>query len=56
MIRCENCGAELDEDELRAVEEPRGEFWGIPCSETIYVCPICGNDDLREIEEDEDED
>lgn len=50
--RCDNCGAELEEDEVKAIEDPRGEFWGMPCSETIYVCPVCGTDALEE-EDDE---
>ena len=50
IYRCPNCNAVIDEEEVREVQEPRGEFWGIPCSETMYCCPICGN----EVEEDND--
>jgi hypothetical protein len=53
--RCANCGAELEEDEVKTIEDPRGEFWGMPCSETIYVCPVCGTDALEE-EDKENED
>ena len=39
---CSYCRTILDEEDLREVEEPRGEAWGQPCYETISVCPICG--------------
>ena len=47
MYRCNNCGAIFDEPNITAVEEGRGEYWGIPCSETVYydVCPKCGSYD-----------
>lgn len=38
---CE-CGAVFEEPARR--EESRGEFWGVPCSETVYLCPTCGSD------------
>lgn len=40
--QCPSCGAILTEDELATVEESRGEFWGVPCWESINVCPMCG--------------
>lgn len=49
---CE-CGAVFHEP--KAVEESRGEFWGMPCSETMYYCPVCGDDCFDEEEVDEDE-
>lgn len=53
---CWECKSEIQGDDLKAVEESRGEFWGTPCYETMYVCPNCGSDDLEEIYEDEDDD
>lgn len=53
MYRCESCGLEFFQP--KAVEEDRGEFWGMPCSETMYYCPGCGDDCFEEIEVDEDE-
>lgn len=47
FICCE-CGKEFDEP--RAVQESRGEFWGVPCSETVYYCPFCGGD-FEEVQE-----
>lgn len=37
--RCRDCGEYCDEP--RYVEEDRGEFWGIPCTERIAYCPHC---------------
>jgi len=42
---CEECGKELDDEELHSVWESRGEFWGAPCSEQMlvgYKCGSCG--------------
>jgi len=52
--RCNDCGHEFSR--LKAIEEPRGEFWGIPCSETLYVCPNCEGDDIEELDGDKDDD
>ena len=49
--RCCNCGCECG---IHAVEEPRGEFWGFPCSETMYYSDCC-DDDFEEVEEEEDD-
>ena len=38
-FRCFDCGKYFDDP--KAVEEDRGEFWGIPCTETVYYCPYC---------------
>jgi hypothetical protein len=51
MYRCNDCGCEFCQP--KAVEESRGEFWGIPCSETMYYCPNCESDDFDETDEDE---
>ena len=54
MYKCRDCGEYFEEPER--VEEPRGEFWGVPCSETMYYCPYCGGSDWDEswiIEEEE---
>ena len=47
MYRCNACGEIFDELGCKAVEESRGEYWGIPCSETVYYecCPHCGEED-----------
>lgn len=53
--RCCNCGRLFDYDELKKVEEGRGEYWGIPCYETMYYSPCC-QDDYEEAYEDDEED
>ena len=48
---CRNCGKVFDWP--IAVEESRGEYWGMPCSETVYYSPCC-TDDFEEVEIDDD--
>lgn len=56
MLRCCDCGWIGTGDELKAVEESRGEFWGTPAYETMYYCPCCGSDDIEDdYEPDEEE-
>ena len=50
---CTECGATFDEP--RAVEESRGEFWGFPAYETMYYCPFCGGDFVKNEEFDEED-
>ena len=52
---CIECGKTFDESEIAVWEESRGEFWGVPCSETMNGCPYC-HGDYEEYREDEDED
>ena len=52
MFRCLECDAEFEEP-VR-FEESRGEYWGVPCSETLWGCPYC-HGEYEEIKEDEDE-
>lgn len=55
MVKCEDCGWIGEPEDLKRVEESRGEFWGAPCWETMYYCPCCGGDCLDYyIEEDSD--
>ena len=53
--RCCECGEIFDEDEIKVVEEDRGEFWGMPCTETMYYSPCC-MDDFDDAYEDDEED
>lgn len=41
MLQCEECGLIFDEEELASWNENRGEFWGMPCFETLQGCPNC---------------
>ena len=50
MFRCNDCGREFFKPLL--VEEERGEFWGIHCTETMYYCPFCESEDFQPIEVD----
>lgn len=47
MYKCNCCGELFEEPEVISVEEDRGEYWGVPCSETMYYerCPHCGEED-----------
>lgn len=55
---CNDCGDVFYEDELccETHYESRGEFWGAPCREKVYVysCPICGSQDVEPYTEPED--
>ena len=53
MYKCNDCGIKFRR--FKEIEESRGEFWGIPCSETLYVCPNCEGDDIEELNGDEDD-
>ena len=44
MLRCIDCGKIFDDDDVAVWEESRGEFWGVPCSETVSGCPHCQGD------------
>ena len=56
---CLECDAEFDEP--ASWREGRGEFWGVPCSEQMFGCPVCHGEFVtteeyeREYGEDEDE-
>lgn len=54
MYRCYNCGKTFSTPKI--VYESRGEYWGIPCTETMYYSPCCGDEDFDEIKEDEEDD
>lgn len=47
--RCVNCGRIFEEDDIVRKEESRGEFWGMPCYETMYYSPCC-KDDFEELD------
>ncbi len=48
---CKNCGAVIDENELKSVSEEVGEYWGSPAYATYSVCPCCDCEDLEEATE-----
>lgn len=54
-FKCENCGRIFTEDEIKFVEESRGEFWGVPCTETMSYSPCC-TDNFEELEEEPEDD
>ena len=45
---CHECGKHFDYPE--SVEEGR-EYWGMPCTETVYLCPHCGSGEFEEVKE-----
>lgn len=53
MYRCNDCGAIFDDPQ--AVEEDRGEFWEMPCTETMYYCPCCESEDFDVYDPDDDD-
>ena len=55
MLICRECESIFNEDELKIVHEPRGEFWGIPCTEPMAYCPYCGSEWIEDYNEEEEE-
>lgn len=59
MIKCYDCGAVFEDSEVVVEEwdEPRGEYWGMPCTEHMveWRCPFCNSDEVDDYTEDEDE-
>ena len=55
MVRCCDCSWIGEPEELKAVDESRGEFWGMPAYETMYYCPECGSDCVDDYNEEEEE-
>ena len=53
LYRCCNCGRVFEHSEMKVVEESRGEYWGIPCTERMYYSPCCTDDFENVYEEDE---
>lgn len=51
MYICENC--DITFETPLAIEESRGEHFGFPSWETVYVCPMC-NGDFTEKENEDD--
>lgn len=54
MLICNDCNRTFAEEELATWEESRGEFWGMPCSETMQGCPFCHSCDVENYNESED--
>ena len=42
--KCCECGQIFDEEDIKYVEEYRGEFWGAPAYETMPCSPCCEAD------------
>ena len=50
-VKCGDCGKVFDEGEIITWREDRGEFWGMPCYETLSGCPFCHGLDCENVEE-----
>lgn len=55
MLKCEDCGAIFEEDELATWQESRGEFWGSSCYETMQGCPHCFSGAVEEYDGEDEE-
>lgn len=51
LCKCCNCGKLFEDEDAIREEEPRGEYWGVPCTETMYYSPCCHDDFEDYIEE-----
>ena len=47
MFICLDCGHIFDDDEVAVWQESRGEYWGVPCYETVSGCPCCNGDYVK---------
>lgn len=47
MYCCLECGHIFDENDIATWQEDRGEYWGVPCSESVSGCPQCGGDYVK---------
>lgn len=55
MLKCLNCGAEVDESELESYEEFAGYYGEARAYETFYRCPHCHADEDEMVEMDSEE-
>ena len=53
FLKCNDCGAVFNEDNLGHRSDNVGEFWGSPAYMDVEVCPACGSEEIDEIGEDE---
>ena len=56
MYKCTECGCIFDEDDVVEWEEDMGEFWGAPCTQTVYGCPRCYSTGYERYREEDEED
>lgn len=56
MLKCIDCGRIFHISEAKTVCEDRGEYWGVPCHETMTACPCCESTYLEEYDDNADED
>ena len=47
MYRCERCGELFTDPEMKT--EFVGEYMGSPANETYAVCPLCGDEQIEEM-------
>lgn len=45
---CTDCKSWHDYLDIEEVDEPRGEYWGMPCTEHMVYryCPDCGSEEI----------
>lgn len=44
MYKCVDCGHLFEDGEEAVWDEPRGEYWGWSCTESVCGCPVCHGD------------
>lgn len=55
IYKCEGCGHIFDEEDAKIVHDHVGDFWGVPAYQDFMECPECGDDNIEEYHEEEDE-
>ena len=50
---CLDCHTWFSHPHVEEVEESRGEYWGVPCTETCYYeyCPNCNSEEVADTED-----
>lgn len=56
MFKCLKCKVEFNEPDFREERTFDYEYWGTKGTrvEIVGICPICGNDEFIEVEEEDD--
>lgn len=50
MVKCNNCGAIIENSEVDIIQDLVGEYHGQPAYQAVEICPCCHSDNLTEVE------